>query len=173
MAFSAAVGADLGVRQDVVAPHDAIARSSQSLSRTVRPFTILGGTPILGYDSNLEVMMRVSQALSWMVVVVLVLTGVSCAADRAKQEEYSTFLSQVAKDCKPLVIGSDDIGQAIIFNGLGAVPENYTNFLDKTKALYFGALPADTYRNSLTAFIGTGSYNDRSFACIIAHVPKK
>jgi hypothetical protein len=117
--------------------------------------------------------MRVSQALSWMVVVVLVSAGVSCAAYRARQDEYSTFLNQLAKDCKPLIIGSDDIGQAIIFNGIGAQPENYANFLSKTQALYNGALDPDIYRQTLTAFIGSGTYNEKSYACIIAHVPKK
>ena len=117
--------------------------------------------------------MRASQALCWLAVVVLVLTSVSCAAYRAKQDEYSAFLTQLAKDCKPLIIGSDDMGMAIIFNGLGALPENYNNFLGRTQSLYTGALAPEIYRDSLTAFIGSGTYNDKSFGCIIAHVPKK
>jgi hypothetical protein len=115
---------------------------------------------------------RAAQALSWMAVVVLVLTGVSCAAYNARQSDFSSFLNQLANDCKPLIIGSDNFGQAIIFNGLGAQPENWNNFLGKTQALYSGAIPPEIYRDSLTAFIGSGSYNAGSFACIIAHVPK-
>jgi hypothetical protein len=117
--------------------------------------------------------MRVSRVLSWMVIVVLALTGASCAGYRARQNDFSNFLNQLARECKPLIIGSDDLGQAIVFNGLGAQPENYNNFLNKTQALYAGAIPADIYRDSLTAFIGSGSYNERSFSCIIDHVPKK
>jgi hypothetical protein len=117
--------------------------------------------------------MRASQVFSWMVIVVLALTGFSCAGYRARQNDFSSFLSQLARECKPLIIGSDDMGQAIVFNGLGALPENYNNFLNKTQALYVGAIPADVYRDSLTAFLGSGSYNARSFSCIIDHVPKQ
>jgi hypothetical protein len=104
-------------------------------------------------------------------MVVLVLTSASCATNAAKSA-YNTFLEQIAQECKPLIIGSDNYTQAIIFNGLGADPTNYNNFLSKTQALFNGGIPPDIYRSSLTAFIGTGTYNDHSFNCIIAHLPK-
>jgi hypothetical protein len=84
---------------------------------------------------------------------------------------YNAFLQKIAADCKPLIIGSDDIGQAIVFNGLGAIPEHYSSFLAKTDALYSGGISQQIYRDSLTTFIGTGSYNQRSFDCIAAHLP--
>ena len=96
---------------------------------------------------------------------------VACASGQQKEDGYSAFLAKIAAECKPLIIGSDDMGQAIVFNGLGASPEDYNNFLGKTSALYAGSISPQIYRDSLTAFIGGGSYNQRSFDCIVAHLP--
>ena len=52
-----------------------------------------------------------------------------------------------------------------------AVPENYNTVLGKTKALYGGAISPQVYRDSLTAFLGGGTYNQRSFDCIVARLP--
>jgi hypothetical protein len=131
------------------------------------------GIPIHRGSQNREVMMRTRQALTRTVVVLLAFVGVSCAGSATKQSDFDVFLNRLAQDCKPLIIGSDNFGQAIVFQGLGAQPENYNNFLGKTQALYSGAIPPEIYRDSLTAFIGSGTYNDRSFNCIIAHLPKK
>ena len=78
---------------------------------------------------------------------------------------------KIAGDCKPLIIGDDNIGEAIVFNGLGANPEHYNTFITKTQALYQGGISGEIYRNSLTTFVGAGTSNDRSFNCIIAHLP--
>ena len=118
-------------------------------------------------------MMRAPRPISGSIVALLVLSGVSCATDPAEKAAYEAFLSQIARDCKPLIIGSDNMGQALIFNGLGADPDNYNNFLGKTSALYYGGIPPDIYRSSLTAFLGPGKYNNQSFECIFAHLPKK
>ena len=115
--------------------------------------------------------MHSPRPLSWIMMVLLVLAGVSCATNSAKND-FNSFLEQIAQQCKPLIIGSDNYTQAIVFNGLGADPDNYNNFLSKTQALFRGGIPPEVYRRSLTAFIGTGTYNDRSFDCIIAHLPK-
>jgi hypothetical protein len=117
-------------------------------------------------------MMRTTPALPWIMAVVVGLAEVSCATS-SKQDDFSVFLQRIAKDCKPLIIGSDDFSQAIIFNGQGAQEENYSNFLFKTRALYSGGISEDIYRQSLTAFIGSGTYNEHSFSCIIGHIPKK
>ena len=117
--------------------------------------------------------MSSSGTLTCIATVVLLLTGVSCATNSTQNKDFSSFLSQIAQECKPLVIGSDNYTQAITFNGLGADPENYNNFLNKTQTLYNGGIPPDIYRSTLTAFIGSGTYNDRSFNCIIAHLPKQ
>lgn len=95
----------------------------------------------------------------------------ACGSNPGKSDGYNAFLQAIAAECKPLIIGDDNIGQAIVFNGLGAVPENYNNFLAKTQALYRGDILAETYRNSLTTFLGGGTRNGPSFDCIIAHLP--
>jgi hypothetical protein len=105
------------------------------------------------------------------VVALLALTVISCASN-PQEIGFNAFLQQIAADCKPLIIGSDNIGQAIVFNGLGAQPDNYNNFLGQTKALYNGSIPATAYRNALNSFLGGGSSNNRSFDCIVAHLPK-
>lgn len=95
----------------------------------------------------------------------------ACASNSQPDDGYAAFLNRIAAECRPLIIGSDDMGQAIVFNGLGASPEDYNNFLGKTSALYGGAISPQIYRDSLTSFIGGGSYNQRSFDCIVAHLP--
>ena len=107
-----------------------------------------------------------------MVAALLALAAVSCASNSAQESGFNAFLQKIASDCKPLIIGSDNIGQAIVFNGLGASPDNYNNFLGQTKALYNGSIPDTAYRNALNSFLGGGSSNDRSFDCIVAHLPK-
>lgn len=106
------------------------------------------------------------------IVTIFLMLMVSCATNSTQNTDFSSFLSQIAQECKPLIIGSDNYTQAIVFNGLGANPDNYNNFLGKTQVLYNGGISPDIYRSSLTAFIGTGTYNDRSFNCIFAHLPK-
>jgi hypothetical protein len=112
-----------------------------------------------------------TRVLTAFAVALLVLTGAGCASGPAKEDGYNAFLQRIATECKPLIIGNDNLGQAIVFNGLGATLEDYNNFLAKTSALYNGGISPATYRDSLTAFLGGGSYNDRSFNCIIAHLP--
>jgi hypothetical protein len=118
-------------------------------------------------------MMRPSQPiLTKGVVTLLGLACVSCASG-PERAGYEAFLNTIAEECKPLMIGSDNLGQAIIFNGVGgADPDHYHKFLSQTKGLYYGSTPPTIYRNSLTAVLGGGPYNDRSFECIVAHVPR-
>src|SRR5215471_20191196 len=111
-----------------------------------------------------------AQPLSALIAVAGALTILACASP-PQQDTYNAFLQRIAADCRPLIIGSDDIGQAIVFNGVGALPENYNNFLGKTAALYAGSISRDLYVSSLTSFLGGGSYNARSFNCIFAHLP--
>ena len=105
-------------------------------------------------------------------LVAILCSVIACAcASPGSGDGYTAFLQKIAVDCKPLIIGSDDMGQAIVFNGLGATPDHYNNFIDKTEALYRGGLSPQIYRESLTAFVGAGSSNQRSFDCIVAHLP--
>ena len=105
-----------------------------------------------------------------LLAVTAVVACLGCAT-HAGGDTYDAFLQRIAAECKPLIIGGDNMGEAITFNGVGAMPVNYTNFLTKTEALYRGGISPQVYRDSLTAFVGTGSYNARSFDCIIAHLP--
>src|ERR1700758_3301790 len=103
-------------------------------------------------------------------LVLCVFSLCGCAAP-ASGDSFEGFLRRIAAECKPLIIGSDDIGQAIVFNGLGAAPDHYNIFIARTQALYGGGISPQIYRESLTAFVGTGSYNARSFDCIVARLP--
>src|SRR5215831_13973230 len=100
-----------------------------------------------------------------LVAALFALAAASCASP-AQRDEFNAFLQRIATECKPLVIGNDDMGQAIVFNGLGAIPEHYNTFIAQTQALYGGGISRQVYRDSLTAFVGAGSRNARSFDCI-------
>jgi hypothetical protein len=114
--------------------------------------------------------MPIMNSVARLLAVTGVVASFGCAT-QAGGDTYDAFLQRIAADCKPLIIGSDNMGEAITFNGVGAIPVNYTNFLTKTEALYRGGISPQIYRDSLTAFVGTGSYNARSFDCVIAHLP--
>jgi len=105
-------------------------------------------------------------------VATLFIVAVCACASSPGSDGFDAFLQKIAADCKPLIIGTDNMGQAIVFNGLGANPDNYNNFLGQTKALYAGSIPPSTYRAALTSFVGTGSSTQRSLDCIEAHLPK-
>ncbi len=104
-------------------------------------------------------------------MALLAIVGVSCATP-AEKAANEAFLDKIAEECKPLIIGSENLGQALNSNGVGADPDKYHDFLTATKALYYGNIPPAVYRNSLTAQLGGGSYNEHSFNCIVSHLPK-
>lgn len=95
----------------------------------------------------------------------------ACATGSGANDPYNAFLETIATQCKPLIIGGDNMGQAIMFNGLGATQEHYGSFLAQTSSLYRGAITPEVYRNALTSFVGSGTYNAQSFDCIVAHLP--
>lgn len=104
---------------------------------------------------------------------ILLIVACSSCATPVERAAYDAFLNKIAQDCQPLVIGSENIGQALVFNGVGADPDHYHDFLSATKGLYYGNIPAAVYRNSLTTQLGNGPHNDRAFDCIVEHLPKK
>ena len=117
-------------------------------------------------------MMRTFKPVRTTAGIVLVVACTSCATP-VERAAYDAFLDKIAQECKPLIIGSDNLGTAISTNGSGgADPDHYHDFLVATKALYYGNIPGPVYRNSLTGQLGGGRYNDRSFDCIVAHLPK-
>ena len=115
--------------------------------------------------------MTKAPAVTGAILVAATLAMAACASDPGRADGYNAFLDKIAAECKPLIIGGDDLGKAIVFNGLGALPENYNNFIGKTRALYGGTISPQLYRDSLTAFLGGGTYNQRSFDCIVVHLP--
>lgn len=116
--------------------------------------------------------MFTSHPIPSIVASLLALGAVSCAFNSPQETAYNAFLNKISGDCEPLIIGSDNIGQAIVFNGLGANNDNYTSFLRATEALYEGSMSPVLYRKSLTNDLGGGTYNERSFDCIVAHLPE-
>lgn len=94
-----------------------------------------------------------------------------CPLAAASATDYNAFLKQIAADCKPLIIGRDNMGQAILHAGMGVDVNNYHTFLSYTSRLYRGTLSEPEYRRSLAAFLGAGSHNGQSFDCIAVHLP--
>jgi len=105
-------------------------------------------------------------------ITLLAFAVMACGSNPDQSDGFNPFLQTIATQCRPLIIGSDDMGQAITFNGLGAIPEHYNIFVNKTEALYRGGISPQIYQESLTAFVGAGSSNERSINCIVAHLPK-
>lgn len=97
----------------------------------------------------------------------------ACSTGSGRGDPYNAFLERIASECKPLIIGADNMGQAIVSNGLGATQEHYNSFLGQTSALYAGSITPELYRANLTSFVGSGTYNARSFDCVVAHLPVK
>ena len=123
------------------------------------------------YNGHIMMMFN-SHSIPSIVATLLALAVVSCASS-PQEDTYNTFLSKIAAACDPLIIGSDNMGQAIVFNGFGANTNNYTTFLRQTSALYEGSMSPAVYRKTLNDNLGGGTYNERSLNCIIAHLPGK
>lgn len=102
----------------------------------------------------------------------LVVAGACAAADK-QDAGYNAFLQKIAADCKPLVVGNDNFGEAIVFNGQGADESNYSVFLSRTKSLYSGGITPKAFKDSYAEGATAGKFSDKAIECIIAHVPKK
>jgi len=102
---------------------------------------------------------------------VLLATLAVCSSAAASNADYNAFLKQIATDCRPLIIGRLNVGQAILRGGIGPNADDYNAFISYTRRLYQGTLSEAGYRTSLTAFIGPGTSNNRSFDCIVSHLP--
>jgi hypothetical protein len=98
-------------------------------------------------------------------ILLLVAMTISTLAG-ASNADYNAFLTLIATNCKSLIIGRDNIGQALLHSGMGVDVDNYHKFLSYTSRLYRGTLSEPEYRRSLTAFLGAGTYNSRSYDCI-------
>jgi hypothetical protein len=98
------------------------------------------------------------------------LTG--CAPDSVSNRQatgFNSYLDTLTTSCRSLVIGSSDVGSWLMMRG--STDPNYSYFLDMTSKLYYGTVSPDAYRNGLTGFLGPGSSNAQSFACIFSNLP--
>jgi hypothetical protein len=102
----------------------------------------------------------------------LVTMAVACAPDSVRSMQatgFNAYFKQLATACKPLLIGSEDVGQWIQFNDMGNNDYNY--FLDTTSKLYYNRLSPAGYRQAVEGFFGAGTPNNRSFDCIFRTLP--
>jgi hypothetical protein len=94
-----------------------------------------------------------------------------CAPDAVRSYAatgFNGYLDSLKTACPNLQIGASEIGLWLQYN---AVNDNYNYWLDQTSRLYYRRISPDAYRSSVTAQLGDGSYNARSFDCIIRNLP--
>jgi hypothetical protein len=95
-----------------------------------------------------------------------------CAPDALNNREatgFNAYLQTLATSCRPLMIGSNDIGEWLRYSN--SSDPNYLYFLDMTSRLYYGTVQRDAYREGITGFLGPGTSNATSFACIFRNLP--
>jgi hypothetical protein len=96
----------------------------------------------------------------------------ACAPDAVtniRATGFNAFLNQIATSCKPLLIGSRDIGYAIQHESTGN-DDKYNYFLDLTSQLYYGRTSPEAYRSGISGFLGGGSDTNRSLDCIMSNL---
>lgn len=103
-----------------------------------------------------------------------VLAASGCAPDamtpKSEQTGYDGFLKLVATQCNPLMLGSHNIGQEVLYShGIG--DDSYDYFLDITSRLYYGQISPASYQGAVLGFFGAGDDTNRGIACIIANLP--
>lgn len=105
-------------------------------------------------------------------IAALCAAGAACAPDSVRSYQatgFNSFINRLPSACQPLQIGNSDVGEMIKQDNGGDA--NYSYFMDITSRLYYNRVSQDSYRASLTAFMGPGSSNDRAFNCIFANLP--
>jgi len=121
--------------------------------------------------------MRHHEARSRITLMALALTalvGAGCAPDamtpRAEQTGYDGWLNLVATRCNPLMLGSHNIGQELLYShGIG--DDSYNYFLDITSRAYYGQISPASYRGAVLGFFGAGDDTNRGIDCIVANLP--
>ena len=108
------------------------------------------------------------RAAVWM----LAIATAGCAPDSVTNRQatgFNAYLDTLASSCRPLVIGPYDVGGWLMMRG--SSDPNYAYFFDMTSKLYYGTVSQGDYREGVTGFLGPGSTNAQSFACIFANLP--
>ncbi len=96
----------------------------------------------------------------------------ACAPDALNNRQatgFNAYLDTIATRCRPLMIGSADVGEWLRYPATNDT--NYSYFLDMTSRLYYGTVARDAYIDGLTGFLGPGTSNATSFACIFRNLP--
>jgi hypothetical protein len=107
------------------------------------------------------------------VLAALVVMATGCAPDSLNNRQatgFNGYLNTLAASCRPLIIGSSDVGDWLMNRG-GSSDPNYPYFIDMTSRLYYGTVSKDAYRDGLNGFLGPGTTNAQAFACIFANLP--
>ncbi len=117
---------------------------------------------------------RVLPAAIWpgVALALLVASLAACAPDSMSNRQatgFNGYLNTLAGSCRPLMIGSSDVGDWLL--NRGSSDPNYSYFIDMTSRLYYGTVSTDAYRDGLTGFLGPGTTNAQAFACIFANLP--
>ena len=108
----------------------------------------------------------------YIVVWMVAMTVAGCAPDSVTNRQatgFNGYLDTLAVSCRPLVIGPYDVGSWLMMRGSN--DPNYSYFFDMTSKLYYGTVSQGDYREGVTGFLGPGSTNAQSFACIFANLP--
>ena len=105
-------------------------------------------------------------------LLLLAIASAGCAPDAVTNRQatgFNGYLDTLANTCRPLVIGPYDVGSWLMMRG--SSDPNYSYFFDMTSKLYYGTVSQSDYREGVTGFLGPGSTNAQSFACIFANLP--
>lgn len=105
-------------------------------------------------------------------LAVAIASAAGCAPDSIKSMQatgFNGYLRQLPTACRPLIIGSENIGDDIQMNNNGAT--NYSYFLDVTSKLYYHQLSPAGYRQAVIGFLGPGAQSEQSVDCIIRTLP--
>jgi hypothetical protein len=106
-------------------------------------------------------------------LTLLALLAAGCAPDDMVNKQatgFDAFTNQIATRCNPLMLGSVNIGQQLLYSH-GAGGDSYDYFLDITSRLYYGQISPSSYQGAVLGFFGAGDDTNRGIACIIANLP--
>ena len=115
---------------------------------------------------------KLNGAMGNLIWLSLLSIAAGCAPDTVSNRQatgFNGYLNTLAYSCRPLVIGPYDVGSWLMMRG--SDDPNYSYFLDMTSKLYYGTVSQADYREGLIGFLGAGSTNAQSFACIFANLP--
>jgi hypothetical protein len=116
---------------------------------------------------------RLRVAIAIVATALSALFAAGCAPDDMVNRQatgFDAFTSQIASKCNPLVLGSHNVGQELLYShGIG--DDSYDYFLDITSRLYYGQISAASYRGAVLSFFGAGDDTSRGIDCIIGNLP--